>query len=368
MAHYTFSPLNMQTFITYTFTNTITQDMDLPNLYDICDPVHKPRILIIVHHKTGTHLFRQFFTVLQKYYRQKCNLTLEIGAGEWIHFFPDGIGRLEYFMSIFDLDKYKTWIIIHSIRGPVEIILSAYNYHKSMTKESEHVDHSYDSAKQLKELSKKESYNFWHKVHCYNHFFFEDKSPLKIEEVFHHNYTIKSVLNNNYDLSMGLEYEFQRFSCYDWVDITKAYQLLTQIQANVSKIELNVADENGRVQVLLSQKLRKGRENGGNVIVEQVSMEQFKEGFNLTVSRILNAFGIRNKTDRNMLMDGFVRFDTNSLSAHQYGALMAGHITEGTYDKIGQTKILLGEDKERCRTLKVMTYALQLSWKYPEYC
>ena len=338
-------------------------DCDMPNVYDICDEVNKPRILIIVHHKTGTHLFAEFFSVFQKYYQQKCNATLEMGLDQWMHWFPDGIGRLEHFKTHFD--RYKTLIIIHSIRAPVEILLSAYNYHKSFSKEIEQTSHKYGSLNELHEAINQTSRGYGQKIYCYNHFLFNDKSPLKIDKSFHHNYTIKFVLNNIYNVSMGLLYEYQRFLCYDWPDITTAYQLLSQIQANFSDIHSNI---DAKVSADMNQRLQKGKMDNKTIIVEQVSMEQFKENFNLTVLRILDAFGIRNKTDRSMLMNGFVRYDTNIVPEKQYVPLIAGHVTAGKYDKQEQINVLLGEDKERCRSLKNMTNLLDMTWKYSQYC
>ena len=342
----------------------INTEYDVPNLYDICDDINKPRILIIVHHKTGTHLFREFFLVLQKYYKMKCNSTLNLGLDQWIHFFPDGMGRLEHFSRQFNV--YKTLIIIHSIRAPVEILLSAYNYHKSFSKEIEQIGHRYDSLNELEQSIKQTSRSYGEKIYCYNHFLFNDTSPLGIDKLFYHNYTIKFVLNNVYNLSMGLLYEYKRFLCYDWPDIAKAYQLLTQIQSNVSHIKLDIDDE--KLVSQINERLQKGKLNNKTVIVKQVSMEQFEHNFNSTALQVIDAFGIRNKTDRNMLMNGFVRFDTNTVPVDQYAAWTAGHITAGSYDKTKQLDTLLGQHVKRCRTLKSMTKLMKMQRKYVQYC
>ena len=317
-----------------------------PAKYNICDDDIKPRINIIVHHKTGTHLFREFMDSLKKYHRYKCNVTyaLKFGPKSWINLCPNGAGPFKSISKNFH--KYKTYIIIHSIRNPVDTILSAYNYHKTLTPEPVHKKHKFDNIEQLNAYRKKrESGIYSEQQYCFNHVFFDESSPLRLNESLQKTYTVQKVLQNVYNLSQGLEYEYHRFFCYDAKDIIETYISLKHV--NVTSIV-------------------DGRD--AEIVIKQVSMEQFHDDFNKTALEVLDAMRIATEHDIRMLMDQFVKYniaDKSTMDSHH--TLIAKHITQGHYDRDKQIKLLL-RDQERCDTLKSMTELLDMQWKFSEYC
>ena len=312
------------------------------NPYDICDENDKPRINIIVHHKTGTHLFREFMQTLKGYYRQQCNLTLNFGGGQWIQLSPNGMGPFINVKRHFN--QYNTYIIIHSVRDPLDTILSAYNYHKLISPEAEQRNHAFDNFEQLKEYRRTHGGIYTEQRYCYNYMFFEESSPLKLNESLYHKYSVQSVLKNEFNLSMGLLYEYTRFFCYDAKDIVNTYKSLKELEREI---------QDGQYQ---------------GVTVFQVSMEQFHNNFNETALQTLDAMKILKRSDRKMLMNEFVKYNIHdNHTMDKRNSLIRQHITHGHFDRDKQIKILLG-DKDRCINIKNMTYAINMEWKFNAYC
>lgn len=313
--------------------------------YNICDEQNGPKINIIVHHKTGTHLFREFMYTLRDYYGVKCNTTepLKFRTHGWLHLNPNGLGGFHKISKHFH--EYKTFIIIHSIRDPVNTILSAYNYHKIMSPEPEQTRHRFDNFSHLLKYRKdKKSFIHTEQQYCYNYMFFDKSSPLRLSKKLQQTYSVQSVLREVFNLSMGLTYEYTRFFCFDAWDIMDAYHALKHL--NITNVTKDRDEE---------------------LIVKQVRMEQFHSHFNKTAYSVLNAMRIVHQ-DRQMLMNEFVKYNIHdNTTVDSDHRLIARHITQGHYDKDQQIDVLLGNN-DRCMNIKNMTYFLDMKWKYSDYC
>ena len=334
------------TFPRYYNSNTVI----LSNLYgDICNDSNHPHVIMSVHHKTGTHILREFLSTFKEYYYRKCNKIIENGEGKWLDINANAFGKwLE--IQVYDRWINKTLILIHCIRNPVDTIISAYNYHKLISVEaqtSKHLYNNYQSLLNAKNDRKNPIGGY--REYCYNYMLFQNDSILKIPDTLYKNYTIKQLLNDKFNLSMGLLYEYEKYLCYDWKDINTTHQFMLYL----NKIE--------------------GYNNISNrfIIPIELSLEEFILDFNGSCHRLLNAMGIYNVSERKWLMNSLVQYDLNRLNnskEESHSSLIRNHVTQGKYDKNKQLSLLLGDDQSRCINLKNMTHLLNMTWAYTDYC
>eukprot|EP01084_Bolivina_argentea_P101535 182021_1 len=62
----------------YSSTNQheITTNLNNYNSYNICNRLYTEHIILGSHHKTGTHLLREFLFIFKKYFEYECNTSL----------------------------------------------------------------------------------------------------------------------------------------------------------------------------------------------------------------------------------------------------------------------------------------------------
>lgn len=285
----------------------------------------KPKhVLVATHHKTGTHLFREFAIDINEYYRQKCNtserlMIIQAGASKaWIQKQMQPKRRPS---------EYK--IIMHTLRAPVDQLLSAYNYHKLISTEKATAKHfMFDSS-----IDKDRNL----KLYCYHYQFYQNDT-FKLPQDIYSNYTIQYVLNHIFNETMGILYEYNRAICLEWSKTQFMYDYINKHK--YKKIQ--------------------------GIFADNFKLEQFQTNFNQTCSRILNLLNINDENERIKMMSMLVKHDMNRKD-HETGKFVKNHITTGLFNKTKQLEILLGQNNIRCVHLK-LTFGLDLAWKYKKYC
>ena len=249
--HHHINDLDNQSDIELMVINHSRISLDIP-MKSLCD-LDAKSVVIGTHHKTGTRLWRELGAEINKFYETKCgkkSKKLVIRSPDVDLYWLRNQYQMELSESNQSLhDFHRT--VIHSIRDPVDTILSGYNYHKLISTEKRTRRRHYRSSNAfynvirrgkprnhrnsqnpegtersdlLASLDPLDAMDFstaaeW----CYNFMFFNDSSqsmglmpklasnyssdpmlvlPKKVQQ----KYTIHYVLNQKFNLSMGLQY------------------------------------------------------------------------------------------------------------------------------------------------------------------
>lgn len=202
--------------------------------HDICD-INPKDIGFGVHHKSGTHLFRSFVEEIEQFYNYKCNRTTDkfhITEQETTHFkffyslHPTWAQANHYSNNYGNKTDYpRIKILFHAIREPVNMILSGYNYHKSVSEEiPTHISSINDLVKKdiINKDKSKRIFRTKRYYECYSKLFYDNDQNNILYETYkfkdnpiYYNKTIQYLLQNVFIVSDGLLWEYERFICLE---------------------------------------------------------------------------------------------------------------------------------------------------------
>ena len=312
---------------------------DDENIYNfLCDfNSNITRLLFVTHHKTGTRLFNDGLLLhIFNYWAQKClyndtmdtykftNELLKDSARLYSSksFNTNSHPRLQHITQFVNKfthkqEKFK-WskrmFILHSIRDPIDTVLSGYNYHKHT----------------------KEEWWIQQKIVDITHFADFCKS-MKVFMMEEYPNLVNKSLQDIYNLmdDIGIIIEYIRYKICEYKDICDIYQYM-----EYKLIPKYAANE--------------------NMQFVNMRLENFKTSFNQTLKLMFDYLGVIDRKDRSNLFDGLQILDFNRIKDDK-------HVTDGKYNKSAQIKLLLN-DTTRCETLKKFTLSLDYLWKYQTYC
>eukprot|EP01084_Bolivina_argentea_P197165 337912_1 len=284
-----------------------------------CSYWHPNNVLFGANHKTGTILFRNcLLPIVMQFWKSKCNNKNHHKghANIMTHSHINKMG-LKRFIKGHKNKLNKTYIILlNIIRSPVDTILSGYNYHK-VTEEG------------WVSVPFKQNHK-----HPRNYWIFIGKTMNKVLVNKYENLTLKHIYNE-YNMSIGLAIEYQRYIECEYSRIYGSYNMM----------EYN-----------LKQKYK----NYFGVHINVFRLEDVQTHFNETMETLLDALFIRIDADKKHLLNILQRFQINNNSHND-------HVTQGTYNKQQQIYTLLSNE-DRCNILKEKTILLDYKWIYHEYC
>eukprot|EP01084_Bolivina_argentea_P010208 19011_1 len=277
------------------------------------------------HHKTGTVLMTQkIMAAISKYWISKCLNTNQtnktnIMGNMYLHHNYFNAKHYMFIHANFCINMKMHCVLFHMIRNPVDTILSGYNYHKITIKEK-WVNKKIRTIKIL---------------HCCEKLV----EKLKDMNTYYLNNSLQKIYNM-YDISVGIEIEYYRYSFCEWNEIYRSYQ---EIKQKMMLLKYNTNDY---------------------IHIRNMRLEQFYSEYNGTIQIVLNGLGILQFEHRNNLLNILQKFNVKNV---KYNVKGDGHITKGRYNKTMQVNILL-RDITRCVILKRKTELLGYLWTYHMYC
>ena len=295
---------------------------------NICD-LNLSNIALGTHHKTGTVLivwnFRKYII---NYYKQQCP---NHNVGEILKFICLSLYETN---NIIKMSNPYHISLIHSIREPVDTILSGFNYHvinmreiwlhrpllQWINKQLYILNRSPNNikAKNLY-LNAKTVYNAINSIkNIYN---ITNNKTI---------YEIYNILNDN-NKQYGLYVEYQRYINCEFPDIISVYNRINEINNNNNKY----------------------------IHAKNFRLENFKHYYKQTCYQVMDVLGIKNESDRANL------YETMKKSGN---IKKNSHATQGSYNKTEQIYLLLTKDIKQCLHIKNMTIALNYLWQYTQFC
>ena len=238
-------------------------------------------------------------------------------------------------------------LILNVVRDPVDIVLSAFNYHVRTDNGQEWISGKYNLAR-LKHLMREQYPTvIFPFMSQQNHSVFFSKYDrfLVILERNCDAYalnetqcTFQDVLRRM-NMSEALQFEFDKFVYWsgygDADEVVSSYRFIA---------------ENHRA---LSQR---------GVFVYNYRLQDFKLAFNETMRGILTRLRI---DDAATLTDLMMRLQSENVNEQDRAS--DEHITAGTFNKTQQIAILLASH-DRCETFKNWTLMLEYAWRHHDYC
>ena len=348
-------------FEVFSYGSTNPAQMNISTLsefkHKICD-IPANNIIFAAHHKSGTNLLREIKEIITDYYRQKCvfNRYNELSIFSLIR--NDRDRATPIIAPTYEPRKFKPIqptpylneiiIILHIIRHPVYMILSGYNYHKLISNEIPTHRSTIDNLKNgIGYISSNKNY-----FHCYSKLFYKNdqnnvlydtyivqhKDDKDYLNMFYHKFTIQYILQNIFNTTYGIIWEYERFVCLEGPEMLNGYLFVH---------DLNL--------------------NDNNIFAENFSLKQFETDFNGTCNKLLDILGIDGADDRLMLMQKLMKSDQKSTKFDSSKEFARNHATKALYNKSAQIDLLL-HDNHRCLYLKNMTNMLHINWTFDKYC
>lgn len=304
-----------------------------------CDVLYKSCILMGVHHKTGTDLLVNLRKTLRKYARKRrCKLCFKQ------EYHMNGSQITNWLNNIYTHNQAKLYnervVIFNIIRSPINILYSAYNFHKHGGEYWNTVDFD-----KIKHLHGKHKLFKQERNRCISNLYlnlFNDSSIKSISDLY----------QNHLNISYGLYIEYLRLlKCNEFGELYSSFRIVKDINDNINVINTNYT-----------------------YFTHNLRLENFMHSslsFDKSCEIILNKLGIFNEQDRNILMNRFISNDLNRWNAQKINNNQ--HITNKGYKQENQVKQqaidkLLSMNILLCKYLKNLTLNLDYEWEYHHQC
>lgn len=332
-----------QTGITTRINDTATNYQHSHADHSICD-MNPGNILLGAHHKTGTVLLTSFIKgKINKYITKKCTNSPQKSTTK----IATSLGLNQYqinnFISQHDINKDKI-VIINMIRSPIDTILSGYNYHLNppdhetwlKTPLYEMLNWADNILAFRKRRGKQIIDTRQTKLKCQSLTMLKTLNSTGITNTFEDvDFTIYNMYHQ-YNLSIGLHLEYNRYFTCEYDDIYESYKKLNELSS--------IGDE--------------------NIVAKNIELEKFmgsQKSYDIALRNILKTIGINHKNDMNHLMNKLAKTKINRAPK------TSNHVTDGKYNKTLQIKVLLS-NIEHCHKLRNKTRTLGYEWEYMQYC